>query len=497
MTHDPRKSDRSVVPVKPSNKAGSPVAETVEGRDLAQGNTGQQNAHRTQCRVSAPSALDRVRQLARKDRKAKFNNLFHHLTVERLQRAFFALKRQASAGVDDVTWHQYRAALDVHIQDLHGRLHRGAYRAKPTRRTYIPKSDGGQRALGIASLEDKVVQRAVVEILNAIYESDFVGFSYGFRPGRGPHDALDALSTGIRRRKVNWVLDADIRTYFDSIDHDWLLKFVEHRIADKRMLRLIQKWLSAGTVEKGRWTKSTDGTPQGATVSPLLANIYLHYVFDLWARRWRDRCALGDVVFVRYADDLVAGFQHWGDAERFRRELSERFAKFALELHSEKTRLLRFGRLTALPRGDRVGQKGETFTFLGFTHISARSRVKGFLLIRRTQRQRLQAKLREVKTELKLRRHLAIPVQGQWLRSVVAGHFAYFAVPTNFHALRCFRTQVERHWRRALQSRGQRDRTDWKRIHQLSEQWLPKPRILHPWPEARFDVRTRGKSPVR
>jgi group II intron reverse transcriptase/maturase len=483
--------------MKPSNKAGEPAAEMVEGRDLAKGNTAQQNALQTQCWDGAPSALDRVRQLARKDRKVRFNNLFHHLTVERLQRSFLTLRRQASAGIDAVTWEQYRAALGHHIQDLHSRLHRGAYRAKPTRRTYIPKGDGGQRALGIASLEDKIVQRAVVEILNAIYESDFVGFSYGFRPGRGPHDALDALSTGIRRRKVNWVLDADIRAYFDSIDHEWLLKFVEHRIADRRMLRLIQKWLSAGTVEDGRWTESTEGTPQGATVSPLLANIYLHYVFDLWAQHWRNRCASGDVVLVRYADDLVAGFQRWGDADRFWRDLRERFAKFALELHSEKTRLLKFGRLTALPRGKHVSGKPETFNFLGFTHISARSRVNGFLLIRRTQRKRLQAKLRDVKTELKLRRHLPIPEQGQWLRSVVAGHFAYYAVPTNFQALRCFRTQVERHWLRSLQSRGQRDRTNWKRIHRLSEQWLPKPRILHPWPEARFDVRTRGKSPVR
>lgn len=497
MTHDTRKSDRSILPAKPSNNADKTAAETVEGRDLAKGNTDQQNALRTQCRQSVPSALDRVRQLARKDKKVRFNNLFCHLTAERLERAFLALKRQASAGVDGVTWEEYRVNLGSNIQNLHGRLHRGAYRAKPTRRTHIPKSDGGQRALGIASLEDKIVQRAVVEILNAIYESDFIGFSYGFRPGRGPHHALDALSTGIRRRKVNWVLDADIRAYFDSINHGWLLKFIEHRIADRRILRLIQKWLSAGVMEEGRWVECTEGTPQGATVSPLLANIYLHYAFDLWAQHWRTRCATGDVIFVRYADDLVAGFQNWSDAERFRCDLGERFAKFALELHPGKTRLLKFGRMTVLTKGNRVRQKPETFNFLGFTHISARSRLKGFMLIRRTQRQRLQAKLREVKTELKQRRHLPIPEQGQWLRSVVVGHFAYYAVPTNFQALRCFRTQVERHWLRTLHSRGQRDHTTWDKIHRLSERWLPKPQILHPWPEERFDVRTRGKSPVR
>jgi len=346
-------------------------------------------------------------------------------------------------------------------------------------------------------LEDKIVQRAVVEILNAIYEGDFLGFSYGFRPGRGPHDALDALSTGIRRRKVNWVFDADIRSYFDSIDHEWMIKFVEHRIADRRIVRLIQKWLSAGMVDKGRWTERTEGTPQGATASPLLANIYLHYVFDLWAQDWRERHAHGDVVIVRYADDLVVGFQHWQDAEQFRHDLRERFAKFALELHAEKTRLLRFGRFAAQHQGKSVRRKPETFNFLGFTHICARSRGGGFLLIRRTQRQRLQAKLHEVNAELKQRRHLPIPEQGQWLRSVVAGHLAYYAVPTNFEAIRCFRNQVERHWLRALQSRGQRDRSNWGRIHRLSEQWLPRARILHPWPDERFDVRTRGKSPVR
>lgn len=498
MTNDEGKSDRSVVPVKPPNNAEPSAAEVVEGRGLAKGNMGQQNASRTQSRSGAHSALDRVRQAARRDRNAKFTALLHHVTVDRLREAFLQLHKKAAPGVDDVTWEQYGANLEDNLQALHRRLHRGAYRAKPSRRVYIPKPDGRQRPLGVASLEDKVVQRAVVEVMNAIYEQDFVGFSYGFRPGRSQHQALDALYVGIVRKKVNYVLDADIRGFFDAIDHGWLVKFVEHRIADKRVLRLIQKWMAAGVMEAGTWTESTQGTPQGATISPLLANVYLHYVLDLWAQQWRKRHARGDVVIVRYADDFIVGFQRHADAVRFLAELRERLRSFALELHPDKTRLIAFGLFAADRRAER-GLDGhpETFNFLGFTHICARTKSGKFLLARRTMRQRMRATLKELKVALMRRRHLPIPIQGAWLGRVVRGYFAYHAVPTNVHALQAFRTQVERHWQHALSRRSQRGRPNWETMRRLSLRWIPKPRILHPWPDDRFDGRTQGKSRVR
>jgi group II intron reverse transcriptase/maturase len=469
----------------------------MEGRGLAEGNTGPQNAPRTQSRIGAPNALDRVRQAAKRDRNAKFTALFHLLTVDRLRGAFLALERGAAAGVDGVTWHQYRADLEGNLRDLHGRLHRGAYRAKPSRRVFIPKADGRLRPLGIAALEDKLVQRAVVEILNAIYETDFLGFSYGFRPGRGPHDALDALAVGIDRRKVNVVLDADVRDFFGTLDHGWLGKFIEHRIADRRLLRLLQKWLHAGVLHDGVRTEGTVGSPQGATVSPLLGNLYLHYVFDLWAQQWRRRHAHGDVVVVRYADDFVVGFEHRADAEQFLTALRERFAGFGLELHGDKTRLLEFGRAAARRRQLRGLGAPETFDFLGFTHACGCTRRGRFSLRRRTMRRRLQAKLCAVKTELMRRRHRPLPEQGRWLGRVVQGHANYYAVPGNFDAVAAFRTQVIRHWRRALQRRSQRSRLNWGRMGRLAACWLPPTRILHPWPERRFDVRTRGRSPVR
>ena len=486
-----------MVPEKPSNKTGRAVAEAVEGRGLAKGNTDEQNAPRTQSRTSAPSALDRVREAARKDTKAKFTALFHHVTVDRLREAYNALARKATAGVDGVTWQQYGNGLDDRLVDLHARLHRGAYRAKPSRRVYIPKADGRLRPLGIASLEDKVVQRAVVGVLNRIYETDFLGYSYGFRPGRSQHDALDALTTGIMWKNVNWVLDADIRGYFDAIDHEWLLKFVEHRIGDGRILRLIRKWLAAGVMEQGRWAPSEEGTPQGATVSPLLANIYLHYVLDLWVQQWRRRQAHGDVVIVRYADDFIVGFERHADAQQFLRDLRERLRKFSLELHADKTRLIEFGRYATERRERRGLGKAETFDFLGFTHSCAKLGTGKFAVKRTTMRKRMRTKLQAVNAELKRRRHLPIPVQGRWLGSVVRGHNAYYAVPTNVHAIEAFRAQVERHWLRSLRRRGQRDRTTWKRMRVLGDRWLPAPRVLHPWPLERFDVRTRGRSPVR
>ncbi|NJK88746.1 MAG: group II intron reverse transcriptase/maturase [Myxococcales bacterium] len=493
-----RKSDKPVVPVKLPNKIVQAVAEAAEGRGLAKGNTDEQNATRTQRRTLAHNALDRVRQAAKGNKRMQFTALLHHVDIDRLRLAFSALKRDAAPGVDGVTWVEYARHLEDNLRDLRERLHRGAYRAKASRRVYIPKADGRPRPLGVASLEDKIVQRAVVEVLNAIYETDFLGFSYGFRPGRGPHDALDALAAGINRRKVNWVLDADIRGFFDSIDHGWLRKFVEHRIGDRRILRLIQKWLAAGVMENGDWRPSEVGSPQGATVSPLLANVYLHYVLDLWTQRWRTRQAHGDVVVVRYADDFIVGFQHRSDAERFLAELRERLAKFQLELHPDKTRLIAFGRF-ALPNHRQSGlpKKPETFNFLGFTHVCARSRNGNFLMRRQTERKRMVAKLHVISTELRRRLHHSIIDQGRWLHSVVRGYFAYYAVPSNGKMIGSFRTQVSRLWYRALRRRSQRRRLNWKTMSRLVARWLPPARILHPWPDKRFDVRTRGKSPVR
>jgi group II intron reverse transcriptase/maturase len=408
-----------------------------------------------------------------------------------------ALRRKAAAGVDGVTWEQYGVALEDNLRGLHERLHRGAYRAKPARRAFIPKADGRQRPLGIASLEDKIVQRAVVEILNAIYEIDFLGFSYGFRPGRHQHHALDALATAVDRKRVNWWLDADLRDFFGTLSHDWLVKFVEHRIADRRIIRLIQKWLKAGILQDEVWTECEEGTPQGATASPLLANLYLHYVFDLWIQQWRNRHARGAVAVVRFADDFVVGFEHRADAMRFWHELRERLAKFNLELHPDKTRLVEFGRLPAWRHRQHGGPAVATLDFLGFTHICGRSKNGHFVLKRHTMRKRLRAKLKEVKTELFRRRHLPIPDHGRWLASVVRGHCAYYAVPTNSDAIHAFRTQAVRHWRRALMRRSQKGFISWKRMTRLETRWIPPARIQHPLPTARFDVRTQGGSRVR
>lgn len=428
----------------------------------------------------------------------RFTALLHHVDIDRLRVAFHALERGAAPGIDGVTWEQYAEHLEENLRDLHGRLHRGAYQAKPSRRAYIPKVDGRQRPLGIAALEDKVIQRAVVEVLNAIYETDFLGFSYGFRPGRSQHDALDALAVGIFRRKVNWVLDADIRGFFDAIDHGWLVKFLEHRIGDQRVVRLVKKWLAAGVLEDGTWARSEVGSPQGATVSPLLANVYLHHALDLWVQRWRSKEARGDLVIVRYADDFIVGFQHRSDAERFRVELSQRLAKFGLELHPEKTRLIAFGKFALSNRRERgLNGKPETFNFLGLTHICGRSRAGRFLLLRHTESRRMTAKLHEVTDQLLRRRHRPIPEQGAWLGAVVRGHIAYYGVPTNGHGLGAFRTQVARRWCRALRRRSQRHRLTWTRMNRLVQRWLPPARIKHPWPDQRFDVRTRGRSPVR
>ena len=484
------KSDRPVVPANLPNKTASAVAEVGEGRGRAKGNTASKTRPGHSAGPGASSALERVREVARADKGARFTALLHHVDLARLRAAYRAIRPQAAPGVDGVTWVEYGQDLESNLRDLHARVQAGRYRAKPSRRVHIPKADGRLRPLGIASLEDKIVQRAVVEVLNAVYEVDFRGFSYGFRPGRGPHDALDALAVGIGRKKVNWVLDADIRDFFNQLDRAWLRRFLEHRIADKRVLRLIDKWLAAGVIEDGKWSETLAGSPQGASVSPLLANVYLHYVFDLWADWWRHRRAHGDVIIVRFADDVTVGFEYEQDAQRFLSDLHERFAGFGLQLHPDKTRLIEFGRHAARNRAARGQGKPETFDFLGFTHICARSKNGRFWLKRITISKRMRAKLREVKDQLKLRMHEPIPVQGRWLRSVLQGHFAYYAVPGNSDAVAAFRDHVTRHWFKALRRRSQRTRVTWERMNRLAKRWIPPAHVKHPFPEVRFAART-------
>jgi len=488
MMHARETSDPAIVAEKPANKAAPAAAEPAEPRAGTKGNANQQSTGRMQSRETVTQALARIRQAARQRKKERFTALLHHVSTDHLWEAFFELKKNAAPGVDGLTWRDYEQDLDRNIEDLHARVHRGAYRPLPSRRVYIPKPDGRERALAIAALEDKIVQRATAAVLNAIYEEDFLGFSYGFRPGRGAHDALDALVVGIESRKVNFILDADIRSFFDTVSQDWLIRFVEHRVGDRRIIRLIRKWLRAGVLEDGIVNVSERGTGQGAVISPLLANIYLHYVIDLWAERWRRREATGDTIIVRYADDFIVGFEHESDARRFLDAMRARLAEFALSLHSEKTRLIEFGRVAAENRKRRGLGKPENFNFLGFTFICGKSRRGKFQVRRKSRRDRMRAKLKEVKDELRRRMHQAIPQQGAWLRQVVTGYFNYHAVPTNSRALGAFRYHVANLWRRTLRRRSQQDRLTWERLTQLANDWLPRPRILHPWPQARFAV---------
>jgi len=475
--------------VKPTNKAEQSAAEPVEPRAETEGNAGQQSTRHTQRWESVSQALERIRQVARERKKERFTSLLHHISPELLGEAFGGLKQNAAPGVDGLTCEAYEADLERKLEDLHSRVQGGAYRATPSRRVYIPKPDGRQRPLAVAALEDKIVQRATAVVLNAIYEEDFLGFSYGFRPGRGAHDAMDALLVGITSKKVNFILDADIRSFFDTVSQDWLIRFLEHRIGDPRIIRLIRKWLKAGVLEDGVVTVSDKGTGQGAVISPLLANIYLHYVLDLWVERWRRREATGDMVIVRYADDFIVGFQHESDARRFLEAMRERLGKFALSLHSEKTRLIEFGRFAAENRKRRGLGKPETFNFLGFTFICSRTRRDKFQIKRKSRSDRMRAKLKEVKDELRRRMHQPIPVQGKWLAQVVSGYFNYHAVPTNIRALSAFRHHVGNLWRRTLTRRSDKDATTFERMKRLVDDWLPAPHILHPWPVARFAVR--------
>jgi group II intron reverse transcriptase/maturase len=499
--HGSGESYSGVVPAKQPNQSERSPAEAVEGRPLAKENTQEPNPCRTPSRKSGPSGLERVREAAKQDTKMKFTALLHHVSIDLLRQSYHSLKKEAAPGVDGMTWQEYGEDVEARLSDLHGRIHRGAYRAQPSRRVWIPKTDGRQRPLGVAALEDKIVQYAVGTVLNQIWEEDFLGFSYGFRPGRGQHDALDALWVGIVRKRVNWILDLDIRSFFDKLQHDRLVQFVEHRIGDKRIVRLIQKWLKAGVMEQGQWSETKEGSPQGAVISPILANLYLHYVVDLWVEAWRKKVARGDVIVVRYADDAVLGFEHREEAEGFLEQLRERLRKFGLELHPEKTRLIEFGRYAAERRERRGEGKPETFNFLGFTHICGRNHRTGkFTVQRKTIGKRMAAKLKDLKAKLRQRMHGRIPGTVKWLQQVVSGYFQYHAIPGNWARLQTFRDEVQRMWFRTLRRRSQRHRLTWERFRTSLGNLLPPVQILQPYPDVRFDAKhphIRGRNRVR
>jgi group II intron reverse transcriptase/maturase len=485
--HGGRESHSGIVPTKRSNEGRGGPKEIVEGRPLTKENAEEPNPNRTPSREIGPSGLDRVRQAAKGDAKMRFTALLHHVSVDLLRNSYYNLKKGAAAGVDGMTWQEYGGNLEERLADLHGRIHSGGYHAKPSRRVWIPKADGRQRPLGIAALEDKIAQAAVVKVLNQIWEEDFLGFSYGFRLGRSQHDALDALYVGITSKKVNYVVDLDIRSFFDKVDHGHLEKFVRHRIGDERLVRLIQKWLRAGVVEDGKWFETKEGTPQGAVISPLLANLYLHYVLDLWVEAWRKKVARGEVIAVRYADDGVLGFQYREDAEKFLKELQERVRKFGLELHPEKTRLIEFGRYAAERRAKRGKGKPETFNFLGFTHICGKNHTTGYFQVyRKTIGKRMTAKLKKIRQTLRERIDEKMKDIGEWLQRVVRGYYQYHAVPDNERRMKTFRHEVLRMWWWQLRRRSQRTRWTWERFQEILGSLIPEVEILHPYPEVRF-----------
>jgi RNA-directed DNA polymerase len=490
MINEPGQSDGSIVPKKSPNKPEG--AEGMEGRLPVKGNELESPSHRTQGRTEGiEGALGRIREAVKRDKEAKLTSLYHHVyNVAHLRSAYEGLRKKAAVGVDGESWQEYGKNLEANLKDLSERLARGGYRAQPVKRVYIPKGDGRMRPLGIPALEDKIVQSVVAQIYSTIWEEEFVGFSYGFRPRREAHQALDALAVGIDVRRISWILDADIKGYFDTISHEWMVKFIEHRIGDERMVRLTRKWLRAGVMEEGEWKQSEEGTPQGGIISPVLANIYLHYAFDLWAHQWRKQKAQGDMIVVRYADDFVVGFEHRAEAEQFWGELAERLKKFNLELHSEKTRLIEFGRYAAAKRMGSGKGKPETFNFLGFTHICSRTRKGKFVVIRRTMSKRMRGKLKAIKETLRRRMHQPIPQQGEWLASVLRGHYQYYGVPFNSQALWEFRKLVVTQWRRTLSKRSQKGRVNWERMERIVRKWIPNPRICHPYPSQRLCVTT-------
>ena len=486
--HAAEKSDEPMVPEKPGNAVVMP-ADSVEERGEANGNPAQGDAVRTQEREAVFTRLARVGEKARTDKEVRFTNLLTLLKVPLLWEAFQRLRKDAATGVDRMTWREYGEDLEARLVDLQDRIHRGSYRALPVRRVHIPKGDGRTRPLGIPAIEDKIVQEAVKMILEPIYEPMFLGFSYGFRPGRSQHDALDALAVALGK-KVSWVLDADIRSFFDTIDHEWMRKFIEHRIGDTRLVRLLLKWLHAGVMEDGKLQDVEKGTPQGGVISPLLANIYLHYALDLWVQDWRKKHARGEIYVVRYADDFVLCFQYEREARTMRSALAERLAKFGLELHVEKTRVIRFGRF-ALDDCERDGRtRPETFDFLGFTHIEGRNRAGKPTLLRRTSRKKRKAKLGALLPEIRRRRHRPVHEQQRWLSSVLRGHYQYYGVPTNYRALASYFYTVESQWHRSLQRRSQRGHwTAEERQRFRQRRPLPAPSIRHPWPSQRFALR--------
>ena len=493
MTNGYRESDILIVSKKPLNKVSDNkrMAEKVEKRRMAERNPSKQNRGRAQNRITLPNELDRIRHAARKNREEQFVSLWHHVyDIGRLRRSFLKLKRNSAAGIDKMTWKEYGQDLENNLENLSKRLQQGSYRAKAVKRVFIPKLDGRKRPIGIPVLEDKIVQKSMVEVLNAIYEVDFLGFSYGFRPGRSQHNALNAVVEAIEGRKVNWVLDVDISGFFDAIDHEWLIKFIEHRVRDKRVIRQIRKWLNAGVMEVGQWRKTEEGTPQGGSASPLLANIYLHYVFDLWANSWRKRKESGDVVMIRYADDIVLGFQYQHELKRFLKELEKRFEKFNLKLHPRKTHSIEFGRYAAERRKERGKGKPETFDFLGFTHICSRSRMGKFTVLRKTSVKKMRNKLQELKRTLREKMHWSIPDVGKWLKSVIIGHCRYYGVPWNGKSLTTFRSVLTRMWYKTLRRRSQKSRITWKRMSRLAKIWLPIPFICHPYPNECMRVTT-------
>ena len=498
MMYGMEKSDSGVVAMKSANKGASDPAESMERRTEPEGNPGSQSTRRAQDRESVTQAADRIRRFVQREPRERLTALLHHVTVDALRWAFFELKKDAAAGADGMTWGMYEEGLEGRLADLHDRVHSGAYRATPSRRVNIPKPDGGTRPLGVAAIEDKIVQKAVTEIiLTPIYEAEFLGFSYGFRPGRGAHNALDALAVGLTRRKINWVVDCDIRAFFDNVSRSWLVRFLEHRIADRRVIRLIVKWLNAGVMEAGEWRHDLRGTPQGSVASPVLANVYLHYVLDLWfQKKWRSREVRGDAIIVRYADDVVVGFQHKRDAEHFLSAVKERFGSFELEIHPNKTRLIEFGKYARERRHERGQGRPETFDFLGFTHYCNKTRKGSFVLGRKPVAKRMRGTLKRIKEELRRRMHVKDAHTAKWLGKVLNGWLNYYAVPNSFRYLSRFVFRLERLWLRTLRRRSQKDRCQWSRIQGLRTKYWPKLTIRHPWPWQRFAVTTQGRSPV-
>lgn len=481
------KSDEVIVAMKRTNKAGVAVAESVERRASAERSLGGHAVAGTQRPAESDVGLVRVREAARWNRSLRFDNLLHHVTHPLLEQAYRALRKEAAPGVDGVDWNAYGEGLAERLVRLHAAVQSGRYRAQPVRRQWIAKSDGRQRPLGIACVEDKIVQQALVWVLEAIFEVDFLGFSYGFRPGRSQHDALDAVYMAITTRKVSWVLDADIEACFDRIEHRKLLAVLSRRIADRRVLRLIEQTLVAGVVDDGKWQPNRVGVPQGAVISPLLANVFLHDAIDRWVHGWRVRRARGAVSIVRYADDFVVGVQYRDDGERLRAGLEQRLAKYGLRLHPSKTRLIEFGRFAHSNRAQRGVDKPESFDFLGFTHRCGVRRSDGEFCLRRVSiAKRVRAFLQRIKTDLQRRYAMSIAQQGGWLRQKVRGYFQYHAVPGNHAALNAVRREVNRLWLRTLRRRSQRHDLPWSRFTRCVRRWIPSVRILHPYPNQRF-----------